>query len=78
MPVDVTLTPGDLAVLKRVPREWWNENVAGAEIAFALATTSADTLRRISRLVTIGLIQRRHGARGPIISEIRRIAKVEP
>lgn len=75
MQTDAALAPRDIAVLKRIPREWWDENVVGAEVAMALATTSGDTLRRISRFVMLGLVQRRHAARGPVTSEIRRLGK---
>jgi DNA-binding MarR family transcriptional regulator len=38
--------------------------------------TSGNVLRRISRLVRLGLVERRHTERGPVTSEIRRIANI--
>lgn len=73
MPPGITLAPGDFAVLNRIPLDWWDENIAGAEISRALEKTSGDTMRRISRLVTLGLVQRRHNERGAVSSEIRRL-----
>lgn len=76
MPADVTLTPNDYHVLSRIPIEWWDENVTGAEIAQTLRLSSGDVLRRIARLVRLGLAERRHAATGPVTSEIRRIGKL--
>lgn len=71
----ITLTPGDYAVLERIPMEWWDENVSIAEIARLLNKPSGDTARRIRRLVLMGVVQRRHSERGPVTSDIRRLKK---
>lgn len=52
----ITLTPGDYAVLERIPMEWWDENVSIAEIARLLNKPSGDTARRIRRLVLMGVV----------------------
>lgn len=75
MPTEITLTPGEYAVLQRVPSTWWDENVAGAEIGRALGISSGLALRRIARFVTLGLVRRRHSARGPVMSEICRVGR---
>lgn len=71
----ITLTPGDYAVLERIPMEWWDENVSIAEIARLLNKPSGDTARRIRRLVLMGVVQRRHSERGPVTWDIRRLKK---
>jgi DNA-binding MarR family transcriptional regulator len=71
----VPLSPGDRAVLERIAVEWVDENITGAEIAVTLHKTSGDTMRRIARLVRMGFVQQKYGARGRFSSDIRRIGK---
>lgn len=71
----IEITPGDHFVLEHIPLEWWDENIAIAEIARRLDKPSGDTARRIRRLVLMGVVQRRHSERGPVTSDIRRLKK---
>lgn len=75
MPTELTLTPTDYEVLKRIPWEWWDENACGADIAVAIDRKSGDVLRRMARFVHVGLAERRGGTTIADKTEIRRLAK---
>lgn len=76
MQTETTLTPDDFHVFEKIPVEWWDELAAGAEISQVLRLRSGNVLRRIARLVRLGLVERRHSASGSVMSEIRRIGRV--
>lgn len=75
MPAELTLTLADYVVLNAVPFEWTDENFVGAEIARGLDVKSGVTMRRISRFVAVGLVERRPGAAVAEKTEVRRIVK---
>ena len=75
MPEVTTLTPADYAVYVRIPTEYYDENVCGAEIAQVLHKTSGDVLRRIARLVMLNVVQRRKSAPNFLQREIRRVLR---
>lgn len=75
MPAEITLTPADYDVFRRIPVEWFDENVCGAEIAQALDQKSGVVLRRIASFIRVGLVERRRGHRIAAQMEIRRVGK---
>lgn len=75
MPAELTLTPTDYEVLKRIPVEWYDENVVGAEIAQALSQRSGVVLRRIASFVRVGIVERRGGTTIAAKTEISRVGK---
>jgi predicted transcriptional regulator len=72
---DFAMSESDAAVYKRIPTEWADEMITGADIALALERSSGDVMRRISRFVSLGFVQRKHGRRGRFSSDIRRVKK---
>lgn len=76
MPADLTLTKDDYAVFSRIPLEWMDENFVGAEIAQALGIKSGVALRRLSRFVAVGIVERRPGRDVREKTEIRRIGNL--
>jgi hypothetical protein len=75
MPDQLTLTPGDYEVFKRIPEVWWDENVVGAEIALRLEQRSGAVLRRIASFVRVGIVERRRVHTIAPKMEIRRVGK---
>jgi predicted transcriptional regulator len=72
---DITLTPGDFAVLSRVPLVWWDESNVVLEISFALTETKATVRKRLAHIVALRLVERRKRNTIAATTEIRRIAK---
>lgn len=75
MATETTLTPADYAVFSRIPAEWLDENFVSCEIAQAIEQRTGVVMRRVSRLVALGLVERRAGARVAAQTEIRRVGK---
>lgn len=72
---DITLTPGDFAVLSRVPLVWWDENNVVLEISFALTETKATVRKRLAYLYRMRLVERRQNKVIDSPVQVRRIAK---
>jgi hypothetical protein len=72
---DITLTPGDFAVLSRVPLVWWDENNVVLEISFALTETKTTVRKRLAYLYRLRLVERRQNKVIDSPVQIRRIAK---
>jgi hypothetical protein len=75
MPAELTLTPADYDVYRRIPEVWWDENVVGAEIAQRTNQRSGVVLRRIASFVRGGIVERRGGATIAAKTEIKRVGR---
>lgn len=75
MPDELTLTKDDHAVFNLVPFVWHDENYIGAEIAQHLGVRASVVFRRLSRFVTVGIVERRNSRSITAVSEIRRVGK---
>jgi predicted transcriptional regulator len=72
---EILLTTADYAVLSRVPSVWFDEDVTVEGIAEQTQQKKADVRRRLTRLCTQGLIERRKQNTLTPAFEVRRIAK---
>jgi len=75
MVTNTVLSPQTSEVLKRLPRDWYDEHDTIATIANALHTSPAAVRGSLLQLRRLHLVERRTPRRDPTVIEIRKIGR---